>query len=196
MHHLLKHNVSNISKKISRSIGIMYKLRPFLPINVLNYSLVYSHIVYAIEVWGSTFKPEMDKILILQKKAMRQMTFMGSYPSSIPGPLQPSGRIFSQLKTLNVMDMYHLQVAKFVFKSMNLITSLNYHDWFKLNHELHAHKTRANFNIADNTTTTKLFIPTVRTTNYGLKQLKANGPRIWNSLPTKIKKCNFSPNLY
>ena len=32
-----------------------------------------------------------------------------------------------------------------------------------------------------------LFIPMVRTTNYGLKQLKANGPRIWNSLPTNIK---------
>ena len=34
----------------------MYKLRPFLPLNVLKnvyYSLVYSHIVYAIEVWGS-----------------------------------------------------------------------------------------------------------------------------------------------
>ena len=45
-----KHHVSNISKKISRSIGIMYKLRPFLPLNVLKnvyYSLVYSHIVYA-----------------------------------------------------------------------------------------------------------------------------------------------------
>ena len=41
-----KHHVSNISKKISRSIGIMYKLRPFLPLNVLKnvyYSLVYSH---------------------------------------------------------------------------------------------------------------------------------------------------------
>ena len=81
----------------------MYKLRPFLPLNVLKnvyYSLVYSHIVYAIEVWGSTFETEMDKILILQKKAMRLMTFMDSYPS-IPGPLQPSGPIFSQLKTLS-----------------------------------------------------------------------------------------------
>ena len=103
-----KQHVSNISKKISRSIGIMYKLRPFLPLNVLKnvyYSLVYSHIVYAIEVWGSTFKTEMDKILILQKKAMLLMTFMDSYPS-IPGPLQPSGPILSQLKTLKVMDIY------------------------------------------------------------------------------------------
>ena len=53
----------------------------------------YIHIFYA-------FKTEMDKILILQKKAMRLMTFMDSYPS-IPGPLQPSGPIFSQLKTLS-----------------------------------------------------------------------------------------------
>ena len=125
-----KHHVSNISKKISCSIGIMYKLRPFLPLNVLKnvyYSLVYSHIAYAIEVWGSTFKTEMDKILILQKKAMRLMTFMDSYPT-IPGPLKTSGPIFFQLKTLKVMDIYHLQVATFVFKSMNLITPLNFHD--------------------------------------------------------------------
>ena len=80
----------------------------------------------------------MDKILILQKKAMRLMTFMDSYPS-IPGPLQPSGPIFSQLKTFKAMDIYHLQVTKFVFKSINYITPQNFHNWFKLNHELHAH---------------------------------------------------------
>ena len=81
---------------------------------------------------------------------MRLMTFMDSYPT-IPGPLKPSGPIFSQVKILKIMDIYHLQVAKFVFKSMNLITPLNFRDWFKLNHELHAHKT--NFNIVDNTST-------------------------------------------
>ena len=74
----------------------MYKLRPFLPLNVLknvHYNLVYSHIVYAIEVWGSAFKTEMDKILILQKKAMRLMTFMDSYPT-ILGPLNHLVKFF------------------------------------------------------------------------------------------------------
>ena len=32
-----------------------------------------------------------------------------------------------------------------------------------------------------------LFVPSVRTTNYGLKQLKANGPRVWNELPSEVK---------
>ena len=36
-------------------------------------SLIYSHIIYAIEAWGSTFKTELDKILIVQD--LRLMTF-------------------------------------------------------------------------------------------------------------------------
>ena len=49
-----KYSISNLSEKISRVIGIMYKLRPFLPLIVMKnvyYSLIYSQIIYAIEVW-------------------------------------------------------------------------------------------------------------------------------------------------
>ena len=48
----------------------MYKLRPFLTLNVMNnvyYSLVYSNIIYSIEVGGSAFKTDLDKILTIQK---------------------------------------------------------------------------------------------------------------------------------
>ena len=47
-----KFHISNISK-MSRSIGIMYKLRPFLPLKIMKnvyYSLIYPHIIYANEV--------------------------------------------------------------------------------------------------------------------------------------------------
>ena len=74
-----KHHVSNISKKISRSIVIMYKLRPFLPLKVLKnvyYSLVYSHIVYAIEVWGSTSKTEMNKISAEESNATNDIRIL------------------------------------------------------------------------------------------------------------------------
>ena len=45
-----------------------------------------------------------------------------------------------------------------------------------------------------------LFTPSARTTNYGLKQIKVNGPRIWNDLPTYLKNVTslnyvFSKNL-
>ena len=41
-----KHHILSLTKKISRSIGIMYKLRPFLPLKVMKnvyYSSIYSH---------------------------------------------------------------------------------------------------------------------------------------------------------
>ena len=51
----------------------------------------------------------------------------------------------------------------------------------------HGYSTRLNINVNDGIKIKYIFIPSVRTTNYGLKQLKVNGPRIWNALPTKIK---------
>ena len=74
------------TRKISRAIGIMYKLQPFLPLKVMKnvyYSLIYSHIIYAIEAWGSACKTELDKIFILQKRAMRLMTYNDKYPTMV-----------------------------------------------------------------------------------------------------------------
>ena len=94
-----KHQISNISKKILRAIWIMYKLRTFLPMKVMKnvyYSLVYSHILYAIEAWGSGYKTDLDKLLILQKRAIRLMTYNDTYPT-VSGPLIASDPIFVKL---------------------------------------------------------------------------------------------------
>ena len=64
---------------------------------------------------------------------------------------------------------------------------INFHNWFKINHERHGYNTRLNININAGIKIHNLFIPSVRTTNYGLKQLRSSGPRIWNVLPTMIK---------
>ena len=184
-----KNQILNISKKISRSLGIMYKLRPFVPLNVLKnvyYSLIYSHIIYAIEVWGSACKTEMDKLLVLQKRAMRLMTFNDQYPV-LPGPLKPADPIFVKLGTLKIDDVYKYQVSKFIYKCIHQLTPVNFHNWFKFISSIHGYCTRSKFNANDNLSTNKLFIPFARTTNYGLKQLTVNGPRIWNALPDHLR---------
>ena len=68
------------------------------------YNLIYSHIVYAIEVWGSAFKIELDKIIILQKRAIRLMTYNDVFPLN-PGPLSPSDPIFIKVNFLKVVDI-------------------------------------------------------------------------------------------
>ena len=178
-----KHQISNISKKISQAIGIMYKLRPFLPLKVMKnvyYSLIYSHIIYAIEAWGSPCKTELDKIFILQKWAMRLMTYNDKYPTFY-GSLISSDPIFIELEMLKVSD---IQISS--VKCINKTAPINVHN-SHINHKRHGYSTRLNNNINAGIKINNLFIPSVRTTNYSLKQLKSSGPRIWNVLPTMIK---------
>ena len=183
-----KNRILNISKNISKDIGIMYKLRPFLPLKVMRnvyYSLIYSHIIYAIEAWGSAFKTELEKILVLQKRAMRLVTY-NVYPT-VYGPLISTDPIFAKFRSLKVFDICQLQVSKFIFKCINKIAPLIVQNWFSINHERYGYCTRSNINIMDGKKTNNLFIPTARTSNYGMKLLKFKGPRIWNALPNSIK---------
>ena len=69
-----KEQIFNITNKLSRAVGILYKLRPFVTIKIMTniyYSLVYSHLVYAIYVWGSACVTHMTKISTLQKKSRK-----------------------------------------------------------------------------------------------------------------------------
>ena len=66
-----KQHVLETSKKVSRGMGIIYRLRDFLNVHALKkiyYSLIYSHLVYAIEVWGSADVSLLDNLLTIQKK--------------------------------------------------------------------------------------------------------------------------------
>ena len=64
---------------------------------------------------------------------------------------------------MKIEDIYKYQVSK--FKCLNHTAAEQFHEWVNVN---------------DGTTIKNLFVPSARTINYGLKQLKANGPRIWN----------------
>ena len=103
-------------------------MRPFLPLKVMRnvyYSLIYSHIIYAIEAWGSACKTELNKILTLQKRAMRLMTYNDKYPATY-GPLISSDPIFTKLEILKVSEIYKYQVDKLIYKCINAIAVEHY----------------------------------------------------------------------
>ena len=184
-----KNHISNTANKLSRAIGILYKLRPFVNIKIMKdiyYALIYSHLVYAIEVWGSACDVHLTKILTLQKRAVRVMTYKDQFPV-IPGPLHPSNPLFLKLGLIKVKDIFTLQILKFIHKCINSYTISNFVLWFKLKKDEHTHLTRHNYNEASQVSTNKLSIPFGRTTHCGLKQIKVNGPKIWNSLPLDLR---------
>ena len=194
-----KYQITSVCKKISRSIGVMYRIRKYLNINVLKniyYSLIYSHIVYAIQVWGSADDTDLENILILQKRAVRMMTYKDQYPQ-IPGPLNPSDPLFSVLGILKVKDVFKLQVSKLIYDCLSFNTPQIFWNWFILNYTVHDVDTRSNttinlnnkfdFEIVSVEETNILHTQCSKLVNYGAKMLKVSGPLIWNSLPEYIR---------
>ena len=101
---------------------------------------------------------------------------------------KPFCRVISVVSTSNTND---LGVSKFVFKCIYRITPIQFHDWYKFTCGIHQHSTRSNYNVNDEIIINNLFVPPVKnTSNYGLKQLKVLGPRIWNKLPTNLKNAS------
>ena len=71
--------INKISKTISRATGLLYKIRPFVNnkiLKMLYYSLVYPHLNYVTEVWGSADPVHLNRIFILQKRIVRMLTMM------------------------------------------------------------------------------------------------------------------------
>ena len=99
---------------------------------------------------------------------------------------------FQKLDILKIHDLFKLNLAKFVYNSLNKLNPTNFHSWFKLTSQIHNHNTRSKFIDIDNLkATNNLFIPTARTSNYGLKQLKVQGPNLWNGLPPVIRSIDL-----
>ena len=67
-------HITYICKKVSKCIGILYKLRQYVDINtakLLYYTLVYPYLTYCNIVWGNTFKQYLRPLMVIQKKAVR-----------------------------------------------------------------------------------------------------------------------------
>ena len=167
-------HILNISKKISRDIGVMFKIIPFVNTAILKnlyYALIYSHLVYAIQIWGSACDTHLMRIMVLQKRALGLMVYEDF--NDIPSPLTASAPIFAKLEILKLKDICIFQISRFIHNCLRSKINNNFHNWFILNNGIHNYHTRS---------TNNLFIPIARTTDYGLKLTKIIGPKIWNSI--------------
>ena len=74
-----KTHITDISKKIKRSIGILSKLHYSVSIKTLlslYYALVEPFLNYCIIAWGNTYQTALQPLFILQKKALRIITLV------------------------------------------------------------------------------------------------------------------------
>ena len=194
-----KFQIDNVALKISRGIGILAKLKPILKDNLLKniyYSLVYSHLSYGIEAWGSAAKTNLNKINVLQNKAVRIMSGVQYFQvyGQVPGPLPSSEPLYKKLEVLKLEDIFKLNIAKFVYSTLTFLSPNNFHEWFSYDHEIHSHSTRSAaeitreeyFDVGIATQTYTLHTKSSKN-NYGVNMIQKSGPIIWNSIPERIQ---------
>ena len=180
-----KQHIHELSKKVSRSIGILSKLRHYVPQSILiqiYYSIVFPFLIYGVLIWGNTYKTNIYPLVILQKKAIRIITF--SHFQSHTSPL------FKKFNLLKLPDIVYLYTAVFMhqFHKGNLPEKFN--NYFTLVSNQHSYNTR----LASKAT---FILPLVRT-NYGLFNIRFCGPKVWNSIEESLKslsKFSFKKKL-
>ena len=180
-----KQHIHELSKKVSRSIGILSKLCHYVPQSILiqiYYSIVFPFLIYGVLIWGNTYKSNIYPLVILQKKAIRIITF--SHFQSHTSPL------FKKFNLLKLPDIVYLYTAVFMhqFHKGNLPEKFN--NYFTLVSNQHSYNTR----LASKAT---FILPLVRT-NYGLFNIRFCGPKVWNSIEESLKslsKFSFKKKL-
>ena len=175
-----KKHTEEVAKKISRSIGVLYKLRPFVSQHILKnvyYAIVYPFLLYGIGVWGNCAKSFLTPLFLQQKKFVRMATYNDSYPET-PGPLAHSLPLFKQLELLTIFDIFRLQLGKITYDNINDIGPKLFN--LKLASQVHSIGTK--YSKSGN-----YHINYRRTKAYGTKALKNEAISLWPQLPSELQ---------
>ena len=111
--------------KVARSVGILNKLQQTLPQTVMllfYYALVHPLLLYDIIIWGATYLTYLQKLKSLQNRAIRAI--VGAHFRDLVNPY------FSQLKILQIDDLFKFEVARFVYGSVHNKTPNSFHKYF------------------------------------------------------------------
>ena len=177
-----KPHLVELSRKHTRSVGIFYKLRYYVPSDTLKsvyYALFHPFLTYGIVVWGSTFENLLNPVRVAHRKVLRAMTF--SDPTAHSSPL------FYDLKILKLDDLYQLSISVFAYECQNNIAPLYFVNFFTQTTDVHSYDT------------VEISLSCKNTLQYGLRSIRLHGAKIWNSIPPEIRDAssvrNFKNNL-
>ena len=126
-----KYHVRKVCNKISPVIGILTKIRHLMPFSILRqvyFTLINCHVNYCIEAWGTAYSSTLHPLIVLQKKAIRIMTF-ADYNAH-------TKELFKILDILPIDKLVFYSICKLVYKEINSLSISNFGFNVKVNHNI------------------------------------------------------------
>jgi len=175
-----KSHIENISLKISKTVGIISRLRHFVPFNILltlYRSLILPYLSYGVTIWGRASKSIINMLLILQKRVLRFMHFNNRQTHCIP--------LFLATNTLPVQMIYFENAAKLMYDVSKNAVPTSIQNLFHKTETIHNYRTRS-------ASSGNYYIDQSRLELQKLSFART-GPLIWNCLPLTLR--NESKNI-
>src|SRR6218665_51956 len=165
-------HISLITKKNSKNIGVIARIRHLLPTIILislYYTMIFPYLSYCNIVWGASYKSHLHNLFVLQKRVIRMICKLPYLATSLPS--------FIKLKQLTIEQINRYQVLLFMhrFHHQGLPSSIPFD--LQKGVDIHDHNTRSSHSYRSHRARIKV------------KQLSMHciGPDMWNKLPDSLK---------
>ena len=135
--------------------------------------MIFSHLINCNLAWGSAAKTLLTPLHILQKKAARLITNQNYKVHA--------NALFKKLKILTIFDIHKLEIAKYMFKTIQHHAGTTPSSFTPLT-SLHNYSTR--------NSKTNFFIKKSNT-ELGKKCKQVIGAGVWSEVPLSIKSLSF-----
>ena len=175
------HHIDHISSKMSRSLGVLNKVRYYIPDYIRMYlynSLIVPYLMYAVEVWGGSSACYTNRALKIQKAALRSIR-------NLPFNAHTSEH-FKQFGLLKLPEIFKNRILLLIYSWLNFDTNPDLFTDLLQNSALHSHSTRYCNN---------LVIPRFHLSKTQMSVLFV-GAKLWNALPDAIKSEKTSMSLF
>ena len=173
---------AHIALKLIKANAMLYKVRYFVDTGILKsiyHALFESHIHYVCVIWGQNLCT-INRVFILQKKALRQIHFKERNVHSAP--------IFFKSKIVKLPGKIKIENCLFISKYVSNKLLHIFNSWFIFSFTCHNHKT--SFAAKGH-----LKIPTVNSTTYGKGSFISMDTKTGNNTQSQIKDSMINSSL-
>ena len=163
-----------LMKKLKRANGMLCKARYYInnvDLKSLYYAIFSSHLTYGSQVWGQSLNVFNERIFKLQNRAIRIISFSNLYANSNP--------LYANLKILKLVDQITVQNCLFVHDSLNDVSPICFHEYFKQTKEMHSLNTKGS-NLGC------LYVNSCSTVRYRLNSITNKCISDWNNMTKTI----------
>ena len=167
-------HITELCKKLNRANSMLSKIRYYVDKNTLRclyFAIFSSHMSYCCQIWGQIGNHHLNKILSLQRSALRILNFL-PFRSDV-------SNCFLESNIASFNDLVKKTNILFVYDSLkkNLPPSIS--DYFTLSSEVHSYNTR-------NTQLGKLHVPKFNSIKFGKNSIRYQCITEWNNSLTII----------